>query len=288
MLFRSDTPPRAAVLDSGGSAVLEPTDVTSVLLTPGPGVDLTTSAGQLGSLLAPLVPGLTPATVAAGVTDAQGRPREVAVVRTTDLTGVLDELAAVPGVSTSPQSRLLPTDPTFAPALLTEVGRTVDDQLDGRAGWRVVSVLPTGSEVDVLAETAPAPAAAVELSLDRSVQLAAQQAVARPALPSAMVVVRPSSGEVLAVAQNGRADALGPIALQGLYPPGSTFKMITAAAALEAGLATPETQTGCPGTAEIGERLIGNYNTFDLGTVPLRTAFEIGRASCRERVVAVV
>ncbi|GAB2920565.1 penicillin-binding transpeptidase domain-containing protein [Rhodococcus aerolatus] len=277
LALRVDTPPRAAVLDSGGTEVLAPTEVERVVLTPGPGVDTRAAATTLGSLLGPVIPGVTAAGVTAGLAAAGGSPYEVAVVRSTDLGALADRLDAVPGVSTALESRLLPTDPTFAPALLTEVGRTVDDQLDGRAGWRVVTVLPTGAEVDVLTETPPAPAAAVDLSLDRSVQLAAQQAVGRPALPSAMVVLRPSSGEVLAVAQNAPADALGPIALQGLYPPGSTFKVITAAATLQAGLATPQTQTGCPGTASIGERQIGNYNTFDLGTVPLRTAFA---ASC--------
>nr|WP_152828719.1 penicillin-binding protein 2 [Fertoeibacter niger] len=43
-------------------------------------------------------------------------------------------------------------------------------------------------------------------------------------------------------------------AVQGAYPPGSTFKMVTALAALEAGVITPETTVSCPGHYEMGGR----------------------------------
>ncbi|MBL3747187.1 penicillin-binding transpeptidase domain-containing protein, partial [Mycobacteroides abscessus subsp. massiliense] len=59
----------------------------------------------------------------------------------------------------------------------------------------------------------------------------------------------------------------------GLYPPGSTFKIITAGAALERGMATPDTMVGCPKRITIGDRSVPNYNEFDLGTVPMWRAF---------------
>ncbi len=40
-------------------------------------------------------------------------------------------------------------------------------------------------------------------------------------------------------------------ATQGLYPPGSTFKVVTAAAGLESGTITPETTIDAPGTLEV-------------------------------------
>jgi cell division protein FtsI/penicillin-binding protein 2 len=88
-----------------------------------------------------------------------------------------------------------------------------------------------------------------------------------------MVVIKPSTGEILAVAQNAAADADGPAATTGLYPPGSTFKIITAGAAIERDMATPNTLLGCPGQIDIGNRTIPNYNKFDLGTVPMSKAF---------------
>ncbi len=53
----------------------------------------------------------------------------------------------------------------------------VVDELDGQAGWRVVSVNQNGVDVDVLNEVPGAPAPSVTISLDRAVQDAAQNAV---------------------------------------------------------------------------------------------------------------
>ena len=119
-----------------------------------------------------------------------------------------------------------------------------------------------------------APAPSITISLDRAVQNAAQNAVNGVTGKKAMIVaIKPSTGEILAVAQNADADADGPTATTGLYPPGSTFKIITAGAAIERDMATPNTLLGCPGTVDIGHRTIPNYGGFDLGTVPMSRAF---------------
>ncbi|PRC59037.1 penicillin-binding protein, partial [Mycobacterium sp. ITM-2017-0098] len=83
-----------------------------------------------------------------------------------------------------------------------------------------------------------------------------------------VVVIKPSTGEILAVAQNSAADREGPLATMGLFPPGSTFKIVPAGAAIERQMATPNTLLGCPGTMDIGHRTVPNYGGFDLGTVP--------------------
>ena len=58
--------------------------------------------------------------------------------------------------------------------------------------------------------------------------------------------------------------------VQGAYPPGSTFKMVTALAALDAGVIDTETTVHCPGYLEIGGRRFhcwkrGGHGTVDLG-----------------------
>jgi cell division protein FtsI/penicillin-binding protein 2 len=173
----------------------------------------------------------------------------------------------------TPQAEMLPTDRDFAPAVVNEVKKAVIDELDGEPGWRVVSVNQNSADVDVLTEVAPKPAPSVSLTLDRLVQNAAQHAVDAAWRKAMLVVIKPSTGEILAVAQNAAADADGPAATTGLYPPGSTFKIVTAGAAMSAGMATPNSLVGCPGQIEIGHRVIPNYNKFDLGTVPLARAF---------------
>ena len=55
----------------------------------------------------------------------------------------------------TPQADMLPTDHHFAPALISQVKKAVIDQLDGQAGWRVVSVNQNDVDVAVLHEVEP-------------------------------------------------------------------------------------------------------------------------------------
>ena len=84
------------------------------------------------------------------------------------------------------------------------------DELDGEAGWRVFSVNQNGVDVDVLTEAPPKPAPSITLTLDRAVQQAAQDAVDMQGRKAMLVVIKPSNGDILAVAQNRAADADGP------------------------------------------------------------------------------
>jgi cell division protein FtsI/penicillin-binding protein 2 len=104
-----------------------------------------------------------------------------------------------------------------------------------------------------------------------AIQNAADAAVAGQALPTHLVVVRPGTGEILAVASNEAANAGN--ALSGQFPPGSSMKTMTATALLGAGTVTPQTPVPCPGTTVVEGREFENQNQFDLGTVPFTTAF---------------
>jgi cell division protein FtsI/penicillin-binding protein 2 len=104
-----------------------------------------------------------------------------------------------------------------------------------------------------------------------ALQNAADAAVATQPLPTHLVVVRPGTGEILAVSSNAAADTGN--ALGGHFPPGSSMKTMTATALLTAGSLTPDSPVPCPGTTVVDGREFENENKFDLGTVPLRTAF---------------
>ncbi len=82
---------------------------------------------------------------------------------------------------------------------------------------------------------AATPGRSVQTSIDMRDQLAAAHAVAAAATskPVDMVVLQPSTGHVLAVIERpGGFDR----ALQGIFPPGSTFKVVTASALTKKGL----------------------------------------------------
>ncbi|NNG96615.1 penicillin-binding transpeptidase domain-containing protein [Gordonia araii] len=204
---------------------------------------------------------------------ATGKPYSLIRLSHRDFDQLRDQLA-IPGVVATDQAELLPTEPNFAPALLTQVRKVVGDETVGAPGWRVDIVNPNGLTAGVLTDHSPTPSPAVTLTLSRAAQSAAQRAVnASDRFKIAMVVIQPSTGNILAIAQNKRADADGLIATNGLFPPGSTFKIVTASAAIRANLAHPDSIVPCPGEIQIGSRVIPNYDRFALGDIPLLGAF---------------
>ncbi len=272
--LRSDPPRRASVNERSGTDVLVPGNLYHFALdAKAAGAYLMTTATAVVDALRPFDDTLDAQRLAEQASSSPG-PLSLITLRQSDRDQVAAVLGDRPGVVITPQAELLPTDEHFAPAIVSEVKKAVVDDLDGQAGWRVVSVNQNGADVDVLNEVPAAPAPSVTISLDRAVQNAAQNAVNGVTGKKAMIVaIKPSTGEILAVAQNPDADADGPTAVMGLYPPGSTFKIITAGAAIERDMATPDTLLGCPGEIDIGHRTIPNYGGFDLGTVPMSRAF---------------
>ncbi len=272
--LRADPPRRASVNEVGGTEVLVPGYLYHYQLDArAAGLDLMRTARKVVEALQPFDDTLTDPQQLAEQASASATPLDLITLRKADNNRVAPAIGELRGVVITPRAELLATDDTFAPALIAEVKKAVADELDGQAGWRVVSVNQNDVDVATLHEVAPAPAPAITLSLDRSVQRAAQHAVNTRGGPAMIVAIKPSSGEILAVAQNAAADADGLIATTGLYPPGSTFKMITAGAAIERDMATPNTLLGCPGEVDIGERTIPNYGGFDLGMVSMSRAF---------------
>lgn len=271
--LRADPPRRASVNERGGTDVLVPGFLYHYALDAKRAAgDLMPSARAVADALRQFDPTMD-AQRLAEVSSSSPGALDLITLRQSDHDKVAPALDNRPGVVVTPQAEMLPTDERFAPAIIDQVKKSVIDQLDGEAGWRVVTVNQNGADVDVLNEVPGAPAPSITISLDRAVQNAAQNAVNGVGKKAMIVAIKPSTGEILAVAQNPAADADGSTATMGLYPPGSTFKIVTAGAAIDRDMATPNTMLGCPGTADIGHRTIPNYGGFDLGTVPMSRAF---------------
>jgi hypothetical protein len=173
-------------------------------------------------------------------------PLDLITLRAADHDTVAAAIDELPGVVVTPLADMLPTDPRFAPPSSARSRTRSWASSTGTPGWRVVSVNQNGGDVDVLTEVAPKPAPSVALTLDRAVQDAAQHAVDTRGQKAMLVVLRPSTGDILALAQNAAADADGPAATTGLYPPGSTFKIVTAHAATAAGHGHAQHAVGLP------------------------------------------
>ncbi len=255
--------PAARVLDRTGADLLTQHIVTLVDIAPGVDVNL------VAALLNPVAPTITAESLTAEL--AAGEPVTAVTLREEDLAPVREQLAALEYVALRPQTRLLAADRALTSPVLSGLTELWQQRTDAAVGWAVTA--DTASGPKRAAGQDPEPVGDISSTLDIGMQLSAEAALAPLATPAALVAIQPSTGNLVAVAQNAPADAQGPIALTGLYPPGSTFKTVTVSAALQAEQVTPDSIVGCPGTENIEGRQIPNDDNFELGDVPLHTAF---------------
>lgn len=132
----------------------------------------------------------------------------------------------------------------------------------------------------------------VTLTLNSKIQQAAQDALS--GYTGACVVMDPETGAVLGMASSPTYDAadfaaeiekananpdgestLLNRAIQTLYAPGSTFKIVTLATALEDGVASEDTVFSSPGTMDIGNAPVTNFNKNSYGDITLARATEL-------------
>ncbi|MFG2723342.1 penicillin-binding transpeptidase domain-containing protein [Streptomyces sp. NPDC048416] len=110
----------------------------------------------------------------------------------------------------------------------------------------------------------------LKTTLDADVQAAAETAVKRFG-ESSVVAVKPSTGEIRAVADN-RSDKF-PASLQGRVAPGSTMKIVTAAMLIEKGKAAADKPTECPSSVLWQGVTFHNLDNFSLDNKPFSMSF---------------
>jgi cell division protein FtsI/penicillin-binding protein 2 len=275
LAVRTEAATDGPIVDRNDALLISPVRVYSVVLLVDKIADLPTVAEKLATILAPLDDTVTAVGIMDGVAAARTAKSEsytVTNLREGDFAPVEARLTAIPGVTLPSQVRDLPPTAGFASTVLPSVLPVAKKLTAGAPGWRVVTVDGSGDELATLDQQRAAPGPKVTVTLDPAVQDAAQAAVDPVTEPAVIVAIQPSTGEILAVAQNAAADAQGPIALMGQYPPGSTFKIVTATAAIDGGLVTPTSSVSCPGQWTTDHRTIHNEG-FALGTVTAVSAF---------------
>jgi len=164
--------------------------------------------------------------------------------------------------------------------------------LRGVDGGQQVEVDAVGRKLRVLREVEEVPGDIVKLTIDLDLQEAASHALGER--DGAVVALDPNTGEVLAMV-NGPgfdpnvfargvhpdewhallADKHHPLnnrSIQGQYPPGSTFKVIVATAALEEGVINPFTRIHCPGGLQFGNHYFRCWKKGGHGAVNLHEA----------------
>jgi cell division protein FtsI/penicillin-binding protein 2 len=274
LAFQNEQPEFAPVLDRDGVPLMSPDRVVAVLFEPKKAGDTAAVAGSLADNLRGFDPTITQKSILDGAEKVPaGQPYQVVTLRSNDYELIKPRIYDLPGVRFTASPRLLPADKKLAPTLLPGIRKVVEDELIGQAGWRIITTDVSGAEASELYAKAAEPAEAAHVTLSTKVQNAAQTALAAEKTPSMLVAMQASTGELLAVAQNAPADKQGALALTGRYPPGSTFKIVTAIAGLESGKTQPNARVGCPGTITIDGRVVPNAGKFDKGVIPLHSAF---------------
>ena len=185
-----------------------------------------------------------------------------------------------------------------------------DRYLRGKPGVARIEVNANGYPVPSrLASTQPHPGQALQLTLDLPLQKESEKALregieharasSKPAVAGAFVAMDPRNGEILSIgsypsfnpnrfakpltqheyeALEGSGSAAGPLtdrAVNGTYPTGSTFKPITAMAALEGGVIGPEEGLGAGQCISVSTEQFCNAGKADYGAVGLVQALKV-------------
>jgi cell division protein FtsI/penicillin-binding protein 2 len=187
---------------------------------------------------------------------------ELAEGRTLELAPLED--AAPVRVLDSAGEELTAEDHPALAGILAQLGERYAEESGASPG---LALRIAGDEGDEDADAEPLltlaePAAGeVPTTLDREVQRAAEEALAKTPR-AAMVAVEPSSGAIRAVV-NVPADG-DDLALNGRNSPGSTWKIVTAGMLLDEGLAEPDAAHPCPKFFEHGGWEFHNLDEFDI------------------------
>ena len=164
--------------------------------------------------------------------------------------------------------------------------------LRGVDGGRQVEVDALGREIKPLQSVDPSPGDNVFLTIDLDLQQVAEEAYKDK--NGALIAMDPGTGRILAMVSKPSFDPgffagnasdedwkslmgnpLHPLqnrGIQGQYPPGSTFKIITAIAGLESGVITPNSQFTCAGAYPYGNRDFRCWKEGGHGTIDLHRA----------------
>jgi penicillin-binding protein 2 len=178
----------------------------------------------------------------------------------------------------------------------TNIEKTMDEYLRGQPGVRYLRRNAKGVIDGVLREEPPKQGANVYLTIDARIQAIAEEAI-RSVGRGAAVVVDPNNGDILAMVsvpsfdpnafipsikakdwQALRKDEANPLVNRAVsaFPPGSTFKLITALGALRKGLA--KTKETCTGGVSYGDHYFqcwANEKHYSHGTLGLADAIKV-------------
>lgn len=292
---------RGDITDDNGDAIVKYRPVYRV------GIDKTKAAGATATASATKlagVVGVDAASYAKSVAVSGPSAFVEAIVLRTEAVPAAEaaRIRAIPGAVLIADRRPLAPSATFARPVLGAVGAATaeivkkskgaitasdvvgigglqqqyDTQLRGTAASRISAVLPGASgpqSVRTLASLGAVAPKPLRTTLRQDLQTTAESLLKAQKSPSALVAIRPSTGEVL-VAASGAGSQGYDTAFLGRYAPGSTFKVVSSLALLRSGLKITDT-VDCTPTISVQGRIVKNFPDYPkdkLGRIPFKTA----------------
>jgi cell division protein FtsI/penicillin-binding protein 2 len=160
-----------------------------------------------------------------------------------------------------------------------EVGQTglegaYQRQLAGQPGMTIAALTAQGNTAGTVATLAAKPGTPVQTSIDPQVQRDAETALAGARRQAALVAVDAATGDVVASDTVPGTSGFN-LALDGSFPPGSSFKVITSTALIEHGL-TPSSAATCPASLTVDGEVFRNSE----GTAPVSDLLHAFAESC--------
>jgi cell division protein FtsI (penicillin-binding protein 3) len=167
--------------------------------------------------------------------------------------------------------------------------RSLEKTLAGKPGSQTIVKDPFGRALDVVETKPETPGKSVRLTLDHQIQANAEEVLQETvrrwgARAATAVVMDPHTGEVLAMATaprfnanrfpTTRADRRRNRAVTDAYEPGSTFKLVTVAAALQDRVVTPRSSFLLPPTLKVADRVIREAHTRGTERMTVRQIVE--------------
>lgn len=278
--------PRGAILDRNGGELAVSTDAADISATPYIVEDVPKVSAQLAPLL-----DMSSSEVAAKLADRDSGfvylGRSVPGTQAEKIRKL-----GIGGIDIMPTTKRFYPSKTMASQLLGFVGTegkglsgleyAWEDELHGTDGRRRIVKGGAGDAIDTVDLEKVKPGRDISLTIDSQLQLQTESVLARVGqkfMPkgASAIVMDPRSGEVLAMANYPKLDANDPSdappeaqqnrAVGFTYEPGSTFKGVTVAGALEEGKVTPEKTFALPATLQVEDRVIKESHEGGGGTL---------------------
>ncbi|MCX6491082.1 MAG: penicillin-binding protein, partial [Rhodococcus sp.] len=174
------------VFDANGGELMSQQVVTLV------NVDATADPVAVAALVGSVVPGITAQSVASSVAAAQGNSATIVSLRQADIDPIGAQLAAVPGVTLAPQTRLLATDRNLVSPVLSDLTTLWEQEQAANRGWAIQSVAADNT-VTQLAGRDATTGDDIATTVDSALQIKAENALASVPQQAAIVALRPST-----------------------------------------------------------------------------------------------